>query len=187
MEWPEGEKKKKKAKAGWELSYCVANSLMLNTKTAPCQGAAKAELLQRQNKLGNEGNPCAAPHHLNGAGPVVVIGSMDHSRQGEINWKVQDPPRKPNQDRAEGKATLQVRSGVHPQKPAHKPGQQTNGTGTSTAWLREQQGAQSWPKMGLLDRGRGCGWCSHLSLVRAIKAHQDPDTTQPMLWEEMRV
>lgn len=92
-------KKKRKAKAGWELSCCVACSLMLNTKTAPCQGAAKAGLLQRQNELGNEGNPCAAPHRLNGAGLDVVIGSIDHPRQGEVNWKVQDPPRKPNQDR----------------------------------------------------------------------------------------
>lgn len=136
-------------------------------KKATHQGA-RAGLLQGENKLGNEGNPSAAPHCLNRTGLVVVMGSTDSPRQGEINSQVQDPPREPSQERklemglwhrskvhwghrAGDKATLQGRSRVHPRKPVSKPEQWMDGTGTPITWLRGQLGAQSWAEMGLLD------------------------------------
>lgn len=71
-------------KKGW-LEALQLHSVLSDVeswKRAPARGAARARLLQRKKKPGNESNPCAALHHLNGSGLVVVRVPFISLRQG---------------------------------------------------------------------------------------------------------
>lgn len=141
------------------------------------QGAEREGLLQGEKKLGNGGNLNEAPHCLKRTKLVVVMGSIDSARLGEIKRQWQHPPRKHNQERrlkmvlwhrskvhmgyrTGDKVTLQGRTEVHPRKPVSKPEQWLDGTGTPITWLR---GPSSLPKaesawtcrQGLWDRASG--------------------------------